>query len=153
MRTILSAILLWAAASAPVAAKGTGTLGHVVWLGPGCEQLVEMDQLYELVTSLIAQSGVRPRERLDRVELQCSGRFVREPKTLRAYLTADVLITRQVPYQGGSGRLLLNRGTHTVEIESRSFVGLQQQLRRALHEVLRGPLQDYGKGRFLEVSR
>ncbi|HUP91669.1 MAG TPA: hypothetical protein VM074_05425 [Solimonas sp.] len=146
-------LALCASVSGARAPAESPAIAHVIWLGPGCERMIEMDQLYEMMTTLIVQSGVRARERLDRVELQCSGKFVRDALGLRAYLTADVLITRQVPFLGGHGRLLLNRGTSILELESRSFPGLQEQLRRALREVLRAPLRDYAAGRYLEVVR
>lgn len=151
LRPALATLLLTLVTCVEAAGLPPPRLAHTVWIGPGCERLVEMDELYEFVGGIIAQTGTRPRERMDRLELQCSGRLVKEARGLRAYLTTDVLITRQVPYAGGYGRLLLSRDSSTVELESRSLPGVQEQLRRALRQLMKGPLNDYARGRHPQI--
>lgn len=141
--------LLWGASAQ---AQDAGPLAHMVSLGPGCETVVTMDQLFEIVGTALTEAGARAKDKMDRVEVQCAGALTEDRKGLHAYLTADVLITRKVRYGANIARVLLNRDSRTIQLDAQTEEGLRGPLRGAIGEILKSPLADYAAGRFSEIS-
>ena len=151
--TVLAAAGIAAAAEDPGMAKiDIGRLPHSVWLGPGCDGIVEMDQLFETVGTAIEQAGVRARDKMDRVELQCAGAVTEDRRGLHAYLTAEIMITRKVRYGKNIGRLILIRDMRTIELDGQVEEALREPLRGAVREIIKQPLADYVQGKFPEIT-
>lgn len=154
MRSLIACLALGLVAcclSAHAAQGPESRLLHAVWLGPGCDQLMDTDEFHELVGGLIEQSGVRAAERTDRLEVECFGKLLATVPRVRAYVSARVTITRLVPYHGLQGRLLLDRETLGIDLDAASLAGLRKPIESALRKTLKAPLAAYRRKRHGEV--